>query len=386
MSIHSETSLINAMLVVDDVMIHGSLRIVEGRIAEISEGSTSRSMSTSSNVVDCEGDIVCAGLIEIHTDALEWHLRPRPQSVWPEKAAVVGHDAVLASCGITTVLDSLRVGDLGSDGFRAEILFGALGAIAAVSDAGFLRVDHQLHLRCEVADDRTPGLFDQLSHNPLLRLVSLMDHTPGGRQYTDVDNYRRAVLNGGGSDAEADDKIKRLQDRQANNSLPNWLHIAASACALGVPLASHDDATLDDVALAVRSGVTISEFPTTRLAAAASRNAGLVTAAGAPNIVRGGSHSGNVSAAELAGAELLDIITSDYVPYSLLHAPFFLAHQGILTLPAALALVTSKPAEAVGLNDRGRIAVGKRADLVWVRSAADLPIVRGVFVEGRRVG
>jgi alpha-D-ribose 1-methylphosphonate 5-triphosphate diphosphatase len=132
--------------------------------------------------------------------------------------------------------------------------------------------------------------------------------------------------------------------------------------------------------------VRISEFPTTKLAAAAAHQAGLVVAAGAPNIVRGGSHSGNVAASELAGEHLLDIITSDYVPYSLLHAPFVLAAAGIRTLPEAVAMVSENAARSIGLLDRGRIAAGRRADLVRVRLNSTIPVVRSVYCQARRVG
>jgi alpha-D-ribose 1-methylphosphonate 5-triphosphate diphosphatase len=376
--------LTNVDMVLCDSVVHGSLHVVDGCIAEITD-----TVSTAPSAIDGDNDIVVAGLIEIHTDALEWHLRPRPESVWPADAAVAGHDAMLAASGITTVLDSLCIGDLGGDGFRSDILRDALAAITSAQTNGRTRIDHKLHYRCEVADHRTPELFEDLVSNPLLALVSLMDHTPGGRQYRDLDRYRtsnRPYRTTPSGVEDIDTYIQRLQERQAEFSAPNWERVSKLAAELGLPLASHDDATEEDIALAVRSGVTISEFPTTELAAAEAKRNGMFTAAGAPNIVRGGSHSGNVAAADLAALGLLDIVTSDYVPYSLLHAPFVLAARGVLPLPAAVALVSSGPAAAVGLTDRGRLDVGMRADLVRVRLHDGVPIVQSVYCAGRRVG
>jgi alpha-D-ribose 1-methylphosphonate 5-triphosphate diphosphatase len=380
----NSVTLRNAKLILDDEIVKGSIHFVEGLIVDIATEELAGIPRPRG--VDMEGAYVMPGLIEIHTDALEWHLRPRPQSLWPASAAVIGHDAVLASSGITTVLDSLCVGDLGGDGFRADTLIAALDAITYAQISGQFRIDHYLHYRCEVADSRTPGLFDDLCDNPLLRLVSLMDHTPGGRQYTDLDKYvHSARAHGDAAVSDIEAKIARLQQRQAEYGLPNWSRIAKLTTYAGLPLASHDDATVEDVALAIRSGVNISEFPTTEIAAHAAKNAGMATAAGAPNIVRGGSHSGNVAAADLAKAGLLDIITSDYVPYSLLHAPFVLSCTGVMPLHEAVKLVTTNPAESVRLHDRGRLDIGMRADVISVQVAEGVPLVRSVYSAGRRV-
>lgn len=380
----------NASIVLHDQVVLGSVSFRDGIIESIAEQVIDLDgvSKQGSQEIDGTGSYLIPGLVEIHTDALEWHLRPRPQSIWPAPAAVVGHDAVLAACGITTVLDSLCIGDLGSDGFRADILSSALSALDEARRRSALRIDHHLHLRCEVADPRTHELFEQEVQRDSVRMVSLMDHTPGIRQYRDVDAYRRSmnarlVPEQGHGAVEA--KIALLQERSARYSMANWRAIADIATSLGIALASHDDATVEDIDLAIASGVSISEFPTSLESATAAKANGLVTAAGAPNVVRGGSHSGNVRAADLASAGLLDILTSDYAPYSLLHAPFMLWSQGILTLPAAIALVTSAPAAAVGLHDRGVIQVGKRADLTMVQLSGDVPTVRAVWSAGQRV-
>ncbi len=392
---HPETVVFNAQLVLADSVVVGSIVMRDGVIVDMEEGAQLNRSSVRElgpGAIDARGWYLIPGLVEIHTDALEWHLRPRPQSLWPADAAVIGHDAVLAASGITTVLDSLCIGDLGSDGFRSDVLQSALDAIENSKRIGALRIEHFLHLRCEVADPRTPGLFDLEVGRDSVRLVSLMDHTPGVRQYRDIEAYRGSFttrISPGGEGLEpleaADARIALLQARRAEHSMPNWTRIAASTRERGLALASHDDATIEDIELAVASGVSISEFPTTIEAAAAAREHGLVTAAGAPNVVRGGSHSGNVRAADLAAHGLLNILTSDYVPYSLLHAPFMLAAQGVVSLPVAISMVSSAPAQAVGLVDRGELAIGKRADVVMVRLAGDVPSVQAVWSGGRRV-
>src|SRR5690606_3283895 len=167
------------------------------------------------------------------------------------------------------------------------------------------------------------------------------------------------------------------------NSAPNRRAIAALCRARGIILASHDDATGEHVAEAGVDGVKVAEFPTTIEAAQASTDAGMAVLMGAPNLVRGNSHSGNVSARDLAERGFLDILSSDYIPFSLLQAGFHLskAVEGI-SLPEAIARVTRNPAEAVGLTDRGTIATGRRADLVRVRADDVTPVVRTVWREG----
>jgi len=166
----------------------------------------------------------------------------------------------------------------------------------------------------------------------------------------------------------------------------NLREIVALAQEHGIPLASHDDTTEENVSDAVRDRVAVAEFPTTIDAARGLRRAGIGILMGAPNVVRGGSHSGNIAAIDLAREGLLDILSSDYIPSSLLMAALLLPEQvPSIDLAAAVRTVTKTPAEAVGLADRGEIAVGKRADLIRVHVARGIPVVRSVWREGRRV-
>jgi alpha-D-ribose 1-methylphosphonate 5-triphosphate diphosphatase len=373
----------NARLVLADRVIEAGWVVAEnGMIAELGTGSP------PAGAQDAEGDFVIPGLIELHTDHLEAHYMPRPKVYWDPVAAVVSYDAQLAACGITTVLDSLRVWrEEGVDevGGEANIL---ATAIATARDAGMLRVAHFLHLRCEVPMPDVVAEAKALIGWPEVRLVSLMDHTPGQRQFRDQEKLRTYYRSkaGGLTDAQLDVLFDQRREFAARHAAGNYRDLVALARAHGRRLASHDDTTLDHVAQSVADQVAIAEFPTTLEAARASKEAGIRVLMGAPNLVRGSSHSGNVGTAELARAGLLDVLSSDYMPASLLMAAFHLPKAvPAIGLPAAMRTVTRTPAEAVGLDDRGEIAIGKRADLVRVRVTRDIPVVRAVWRSGERV-
>jgi len=326
------------------------------------------------------------GLVELHTDNLEKHVAPRPGLRWPMTAAVLAHDAQIAGSGITTVLDALTVGEVRQEAVRAEMLQGSVGAITAAQREGGLRAEHFLHLRCEVAHETIVETVEQLIDHPLVRLVSLMDHTPGQRQFASIEKYYEYYQGKFGySDAEMAAYIAQKTDLNRRYADTNRRALAAMGRARRLPQASHDDGTVAHVQEAIELGLRIAEFPTTLEAAEAARRHRMDVVAGAPNVVRGGSHSGNISARDLAVAGLLDILSSDYAPVSLLHAAFLL-HQAIgIELPATVGMVSRQPAAALGLDDRGEIATGKRADLVRVRIVDAMPVARHVWRAGERV-
>ncbi len=382
-SAKSETVLSNARVVLADRVIdRGWVAFADGRVAEYGEGDA------PSGAEDAAGDLVMPGLIELHTDHLEAHYVPRPKVFWDPIAAVVSYDGQLATCGITTVLDSLRVWR--EDG--AEQVDGRAGvlaeAIASARDANLLRADHFLHLRCEIPMPTVVEDAKELVGRPDVRLMSVMDHTPGQRQFRDEAKLRDYYRGKGGgmTDAELDVLFERRLAFQKVHAAPNMRAIVALAHAHDIPLASHDDTTPENVTDAVRDRVSVAEFPTTMEAAHGLHQAGIAILMGAPNVVRGGSHSGNIAAMDLAREGMLDILSSDYIPSSLLMAALQLPRRApAIDLAAAVRTVTKAPAEAVGLSDRGEIAVGKRADLIRVHIARDIPVVRAVWREGQRV-
>ena len=377
----AEWTATNARVVLRDSVIDGSVHVRDGRIAAVDEGP-----SAVAGAMDFEGDYLIPGLVEIHTDNVEKHFLPRPGVVWPSGlSAVMAHDTQIAGAGITTVFDAMSVGDYHAGGVRREIFFMAVDAIRHAQDVGMFRVEHFLHMRCEVSDPHMAEMFEPYANDPLVRLVSLMDHTPGQRQWNQIEKFREYHSEKAWSDTEVAEEVAARVNLQRQYAGPNRKLVLDLCRPRGLPLASHDDSDEAHVAEAVADGLTVSEFPTTRLAAEKAREAGLSVLMGAPNVVRGGSHSGNVSALALADLGLLDAMSSDYVPNSLLHAAFLLAGRPSITLPDAIATVTANPAAMVRLDDRGRIEVGKRADLARVRVSGDVPMVRTLWREGDRV-
>ena len=374
----------NAMVVTDDDVFSGFVVCDNGIITEIGRGSAPE------RGIDLGGDLLLPGLVEIHTDNLEAHYVPRPKVEWNAMSAVISYDAQIATSGITTVFDSLRIG---IDEHEYKVGMGAKttelsDAIIRCRASGLLRADHLTHIRCEIP---APNVVDTLSKFLVDRkvdLISLMDHTPGQRQFRDIEKY--FYYYGGKTGKSREEMNDIVADRQSKGSgraRTNRPLVVDIASKHGIPLASHDDTTLEEVCQSIAEGVTIAEFPTTLEAAAASKEAGLATVMGGPNIVRGGSHSGNVSARHLAEEGVLDILSSDYVPASLLLAALWLEDvPGIGGLPGAIRLVSLNPAKATGLHDRGEIAVGKRADLIRVKRDSENAIVREVYRQGLRVG
>jgi alpha-D-ribose 1-methylphosphonate 5-triphosphate diphosphatase len=377
-----EAVLANARLVLEAEVVPGSLVIRDGRIAEVATGAR-----VPPGAEDCDGDFLAPGLIELHTDNLERHLEPRPGVRWPEAAAILAHDAELAGAGITTVFDALRVGSLTSGGKAGYVRYARplASEIDRLRRTGALRISHRLHLRAETCSETLVEELDEFGPEDRVGIVSLMDHTPGQRQFTDVSKLRAYAM---GRRALTEDEFQaHLAWRVGLTERNGARHEAATVAAtrrLGATLASHDDTTAAQVATSAAHGARLAEFPTTAEAAAACRAHGLAVMMGAPNLIRGGSHSGNVAAAALAGAGLLDVLSSDYAPASLLLGAVRLG-ETLGDLAAGIAAVTAAPARAAGLADRGRVAPGLRADLLRFRLEGGWPAPRGVWVAGRRV-
>ena len=371
------TNLTNARLVLHDRVLQGTVVIEGGIIVSVGDGTTAASAAT-----DMDGDILIPGIVDIHTDNLERQVQPRSNARWPSRSAMVAHDAQCAAAGVTTVLDALCLGDLGFDKDRIRTFLDGVADGDALAGTGLLKSDHYLHLRCELPAADMLGLLDPVADHPRVRMISLMDHSPGVGQYANLDRYRALRAKDGIDAATIERRIVELQDQRARLRDPNRRALLARVQSSGTVLASHDDRTEEEVEENHRDGIRISEFPVSLLAAQAAKARGMQVVAGAPNIVRGGSHGGNVAAADLVRAAAVDAFASDYVPASLLEAAFACRE---ITLPHAVALVTDHPARMAGLPDRGRIAPGMRADLVRVRVHDGLPIVREVWKAGERV-
>lgn len=379
----SEMTLKNARVVLDDEIVSGSVTIRDGVIVDVDTGS-------SDVGDDMEGDYLIPGLVELHTDHLESHYAPRPGVLWDSIAALQAHDVQVAGSGITTVFDCLRLGSDEFGGFKKGEMRVIADALETAAAEDRLRASHMIHLRCEVSASDVLEHFDDFRTDPQVRLASLMDHAPGQRQFQTIEQYtlyyrKKRNL----SDSDFERFIAYRLEESSLYAAPHRKAIVEACTRRGIALASHDDATIEHVEESKGFGVRLAEFPTSFEAAQASHQAGMAVLMGAPNVVRGKSHSGNISARTLADEGVLDVLSSDYVPLSLIHAPFVLAadESSGITLPRAIRMVSATPARAVGLDDRGRIANGLRADLVRVRVRNDrsVPIVKSVWREGQRV-
>lgn len=373
---------INARIVTTDDVIDGDLTTEDGLIRVIASTSASR----GAVVIDLQGDFLLPGLIEIHTDNLEKNIQPRPGVLWPSVlASALAHDVQIASSGITTVLDALAIGGLREGGLDARIFDESFTAICHGQGRQLFKADHCLHLRCEVGDARMAPILIKYGEHSLVKLISVMDHTPGQRQWTDLEKWRLYHRDKRWTDQQAE-QVKQerleLQQKYADNNRQLAIQFARQR---SIALASHDDTTVADAEESAAAGIKISEFPTSLSAAQTARQHGMSIVMGSPNVIRGGSHSGNISAYALAQLDLLDGLSSDYVPVSLLHAAFHLSAQLDIPLPKTVAMVSTQIAKMVGFDDRGEISEGKRADLIQVTLVNELPVVRHVWKQGELI-
>ena len=376
----------NAQLVLEDEVVKGSLTSQHGLIQHIDQGS-----SSVTQAIDLQGDYLIPGLVEVHTDNFERHMMPRPKVRWDDSPALLAHDAEIAAAGITTVLDALGVGEADPDSVRGNDWDTVLNCISDFVNRGVLRADHYLHVRCELPAPNTLELFKPFAGHDLVKMISVMDHTPGQRQWENIE-HAWIYFSGkkGWTKQKFEERVAMAQDAQARYAKPHRAYLTEYCQNNQIALASHDDTTVAHVEEAFAEGATVCEFPTTIAAAQAAKARNMLTIMGGPNVVRGGSHSGNVSAIELAKLGLVDILSSDYVPGSLMSATVRLTETTDLSLPQAVALVTRNPAKSIGLHDRGSLAVGLRSDFVQVRminlpDGRHQPIVRAVWRGGVRV-
>ena len=371
----------NARVVTPEEVFLGAVQVAGGVIQAIDQ-----STNTGRTALDLEGDYLLPGLVELHTDHLERHFAPRPGVRWPSLAAILSHDAAVVSAGITTVFDALAIGDTIENSSRMRDLRDMVQAVGTAQRKGLLRAEHLMHLRCEVGYPRVLELLEGPVQDPLVKFVSLMDHTPGQRQFTRIEKlFQYYQGKYGFSHEQMERLIIERQENQKRYATRYRQEIMSICKKLHLPVASHDDTTAEHVMEAAADGIVLSEFPTTIEAAEAARVYGISILMGAPNLVLGGSHSGNASALELGKQGLLDILSSDYVPSSLIQGAFLLHHELSIPLPKAIATVTVSPARVANLDDRGALKVGERADLIRVKWDPPMPIVRNVWRAGQQI-
>lgn len=372
----------NYRLLLPTEEVLGTLVIRNGIIADIQPGIVSQGQNG-------EGNYLLPGLIELHTDNLEKCISPRPGVRWNLEAAAVNHDRDLISSGITTVCDAIAIGDVTprEDSLRLHHYAPMIDAISQGQASGRFSTDHLLHLRCELGYEHLYDVVEPYSEHPLLALISLMDHTPGQRQFVNVDKYKQYYIGKHGvPEAKMEDFIQMRLENQRQHAVANRKKLVKMTQEKTISLASHDDATVDHVRDAIAEGAILAEFPTTIDAAKEAHGNGLQVLMGAPNIVLGGSHSGNVSAIELVELDLVDIISSDYVPRSLLQSVFIISQQIQKPLYEAIKLVTLNAAKAINLDrELGSLEIGKKADFITVHNDGIVPRMLEVYKQAIRV-
>jgi alpha-D-ribose 1-methylphosphonate 5-triphosphate diphosphatase len=378
-----ELVLTGGRIVLDDAVINGTLHVRDGVIASIDWGT-----SKVPGAIDLGGDFLLPGLVDCHTDHLEKHVFPRAHVRWDMMRAVMAHDSQIVGGGVTTVFDSLCVGATEKNPERREILAPMINALEFAGANDMLRAEHLVHLRCEITDDLTPALTVANIDRDIVRVISIMEHIPGKRQSHDVGHYlERRMMETGNSRDVVERETAQLLEMLETGSVEVRAEVIAMAKHRHLPMFSHDDLTVEHIRMAREEGIRVAEFPVSMTAAREARAQSMLNVLGAPNMLRGGSQSGNVAVSDLIAEGLVDILASDYVPRSMLDCAFMVASERELgvDLSSAVRMVTSAPARACGLEDRGEILPGMRADLVRVRLADKFPVVGAVWRNGRLV-
>jgi alpha-D-ribose 1-methylphosphonate 5-triphosphate diphosphatase len=368
------------IVLADRVIERGALRIEGGQIAEIGEAPVANA--------DIEGNglILMAGMIDMHGDMIEREVEPRPNVRMPMELGLRDLDRRLANSGITTAYAAVSFSPGSTYGHMRSYDFTSQMIRALRTYAQDLLVDHRVHARFEVTFPAALSVVKELIAEGSVDLISLCDHTPGQGQYRDLAKQAEMASKAKGISLEqaAENLQQRIRERRESaGDLTETLRAIAQYCALhGVPLASHDDDTVEKVALMQGLGANISEFPVTIEAAQEARRRGMLNAMGAPNALRGTSYSGNLSARDVHAAGLLDLLAADYHPSAMLPAVLVLAKTDPMGLAGAARLVTLNPARSLGLEDRGEIRAGLRADLI-IADDSGVGHVRSVLSKGR---
>lgn len=362
----------------DEVLEDAALLIEDGQIAAINPAS-----GNGAQALDLRGKTLMPGMIDLHCDALEKEVEPRPNVHFPLDFACAQADKRNAAAGVTTVFHALSFAneELGvrNNAFAASVA----RAVHAWNPHGL--VDNRVHCRYEVTDPTAPEVLLELMAADEMHLLSVMDHSPGQGQFKDIAAYRDYLARSYKKSAAELDAIVENKLAQADGAMTRIRRLIDAAKQKGIHIASHDDDTPEKVETLHSLGVGISEFPINLESASAARSRGMSTVFGAPNILRGKSQSGAIKALDAVQAGVADCLCADYHPAALIVAVFRLPELAGISLADAVRLVSSNPAKAAGMSDRGEVAVGKRADLVAVAQVNGLVQASSVFSGGKLV-
>lgn len=371
--------LTGARVVLRDAVVEdGAVLIEDGMIAAINPAS-----ANGAPAIDLAGKTLMPGMIDLHCDALEKEVEPRPNVHFPLDFACAQADKRNAAAGVTTVYHALSFAneELGvrNNAFAASVA----RAVHAWNPHGL--IDNRVHCRYEVTDPTAPDILIELMDGDEMHLLSVMDHSPGQGQFKDIAAFRDYLARTYKKSESELDTLVQNKLAQAEGAMDRIRRLIAVAKNKGIHVASHDDDTPEKVETLHGLGVGISEFPINLAAAQAARDRNMSTVFGAPNILRGKSQSGAMRALDAVKAGVADCLCADYHPATLIVAVFRLPELANISLADAVRLVSANPARAAGLADRGEIAVGKRADLVSVTHINGLAQASGVFCAGKPV-
>lgn len=369
--------LTHASVVFADEVREDVAVLIEGDIIAAIDPSSSE----GAREINLAGRLLMPGMVDLHCDAMEKEVEPRPGVHFPLDFACAQADKRNAAAGITTVYHALSFANH-ELGVRNNAV--AADIARAIHDwQPHALIDNRVHLRYELTDETAPPVLSALLDAGHAHLLSFMDHSPGQGQFRDVEAYRNYLTKTYQTDSGAIDDILERKAQSAVGALGRMETLAAQARSCGVAIASHDDDSPAKVETISALGAVISEFPINLETAQAARAHGLATLFGAPNILRGKSQSGNMRALDAVLAGVADCLCGDYSPAALLPSVMRLPELADISLSAAIALVTRNPARAAGLVDRGEIAVGKRADLIAVKYLGGLPQAERVWSGGK---
>ena len=389
----ARTWIYNGTIVQKDRVLEQASLLMDGNhIAEIREDNGGWDQDPFAEKIDAQGAYVVPGFMDLHSDHIEKVAQPRPQSLIDFDIAIREQEKQLVCQGITSMYHSLTMngGSKTSKDLKALLRtpenYNKLVQLIRKHNSGDHIIRHRFHCRYDVTN--TQG-FDQLLEyirNNDMQLLSFVDHTPGQGQYKDLEFFKNHVM---GSDKTEEEKEEILRKRMNTARITaQQMEMAANlADQLGIPIASHDDDSLEKLDYVMKHlHIRICEFPITMEVAKEAHQRGLKVVVGANNVLMGRSHSNNLSALEAIREGCADILVSDYFPASLLHAVFKIYDMGLTTLPDAINMVTYNPACAVGVADHlGSLEVGKWADLLLIHRSQSMPVLGTAFVDGDKV-
>lgn len=381
----------------DRVLKNAALLIQDNKIQKIFERTEKSIGCDADEMIDGENGFLVPGFMDLHSDNIERVAQPRPQSLIDFNIAITEQERQLVCQGITSMYHSLTIMNaaeaqaLGKTGMEKTALrtpenHKKLVEVIRRHNEGDHIIRHRFHCRYDITNISGFDMLIQFIENKDMQLLSFVDHTPGQGQYRDLQFFKDHVMGVGKTEEEKDQILKARMSR-AKITAEQLKRAADMASEAGIPIASHDDDSIEKLNYVIRDlNANICEFPLDLEVAREAHRRGLMVVVGATNVLMGRSHSNNLSALEAIENKCADILVSDYFPASILHAIFKIVDLGLLSLPEAVNMATYNPACAVGVEDcLGSIEEGKLADLLLIGRKNQMPVIMAAFVDGDKV-